>query len=638
MGTEGKPSTESHSACFVRAWSQFYDAAVPPSLRVLTTVARDAPGRAFVLAGVVIALAVTPAVFAPALYDDFTLAKQASLLFATSLILIGLSWEGNFLPRHVWVRRLVIAWAALLFLSFVTGIDRRGSVLGYYQYRQGLLTQFAYIALLLGASRLARDLHWGWLAAGGTMGLAAVTGYTAVQATGQDPVNWWIDTSARAIGSIGNANELAAYAVLALALCGLGQQWTAKSARAWVIGVAACASFIVLESESRSGLIAFGIASLAYPAFSTVAGARPRESGGRWLLLLGGTAVGAVLSTLAGGATGTADRFQAGVAQSDAGNSTRIELWKGTLSVVAASPLSGFGPDGLYLAFPRHRPADLGGAFADYDLTAQSSHNAILDVAANQGLPGLGAIMALLVLIATRSVITERPRRSPEIPFIWAAMTGYVALVLANPVSLAAHALFFVLVGVLHGRSEQGLPERRGSMLPPPVRLALALPSAVALCAVAVLLPLADLRANLGWTHFAEKDFVGAAAEYERANQLLPFERVYAASAAESWLAAGVTGGAPPLREAVKAYESFDAQFGFASGEAIGLVTAQIGLDETARAEHLIQRSLDLNPHGVSMDEYIATLRAAVAAGGTLHYSDTDRWVFVTPTEGPAGP
>ena len=205
---------------FVCAYRRAYDAAVPLTPRSLAAEAHRAPGNALVLVGVLVAVVVTPAVFAPGLYDDFTLAKQASLLAATALILAGLAWDGEFLPRHAAVRRLLLAWIALLTVSFIAGIDSRGSILGYYQYRQGLLTQVAYVALFVGSSKLTREIGWRWLGPAGIAGLASVTAYTAVQAVGQDPVNWWVDTSARAIGTIGNANELAAYAVIATAFCG----------------------------------------------------------------------------------------------------------------------------------------------------------------------------------------------------------------------------------------------------------------------------------------------------------------------------------------------------------------------------------------------------------------------------------
>ena len=608
---------------------------MPLTPRSLVAEARRAPGNALVLAGLLVAAVATPAVFAPGLYDDFTLAKQASLLVATALILGGLAWDGEFFPRHAAVRRILMVWIALLTVSFIAGIDSRGSILGYYQYRQGLLTQVAYIALFLGSGKRTRESGWGWLGPAGVAGLASVTAYTAIQAAGQDPVNWWVDTSARAIGTIGNANELAAYAVIATAFCGFGARYSPRTAGVWTVAVAGGASFIVLESESRSGLLALGTAFIAFPLAGAVLGERWRGWARQWLLLLGGLATGAVLSTLAGGTAGTADRVQAGFVQSQTSGSTRMELWKGTASVIAASPLIGFGPDGLHLAFPRHRPADLGGAFSDYDLVAQSSHNAVLDVAANQGIPALIALVSMLGLVAVRSVRCERRLPDPGTPFVWAAMTGYVALVLVNPVSLAAHALFFILAGALNGRAEAALTRTRKSLLPSPLRLALVSPALLGLLAVAVMMPLADIRANRAWTHFAEQDFELAAADYAAAHRLVPFERVYAAAVAESWLAAGVDGGEEPLRAAAEAYETFDDEFGFSSGEAIGLVTARIGLGETTTLNASIDRSLELNPHGVSMISYTTTLRTAAATGGTLRYAERDRWVYVEPTVNP---
>ena len=344
--------------------------------------------------------------------------------------------------------------------------------------------------------------------------------------------------------------------------------------------------------------------------------------------------VGAALSVIAGGAAGTASRVQDAFAQQEASGSTRIELWQGTLSTIAAAPLSGFGPDGLYLAFPQHRPAGLGGAFRDYDLVVQSSHNAVLDVAANQGLPALAALLALLGLVVFRSIRTERQEQSPEVPFVWAAMTGYVGVILVNPISLAPHALFFVLAGALLGRTERGLPRPAwlGRVIPAPARLALVFPAVLALSMIAVLLPLADLHANRAWSHFAGGEFAAAAADYEAASELMPFERKYAAAVAESWLAESVDHGAPALQQTVIAYESFDNHFGFASTQALGLVTARIGLRDTTGLDRLVDRCLRLNPHGVSMEEYTARLRLAAASGGTLHYSQKDRWVFVVPS------
>lgn len=603
-----------------------------PHPATLLAEARRAPGRSLVAVGLLTGMAVTPSVFLPGLYDSFTLPKQATILLATACILAGLAIEGEFLPRHRPTRWLLLAWTALLLASFATGIDRRGSVLGYYQYRQGLLTQFGYIGFFLGATSLARHRDYGWLGFAGLVGLGSVAFYTAVQSLGLDPVNWWTDTAARAIGTIGNANELAAYAVIALALCAFADGRSRRVGAVLIASVAATSAFILLESESRGGLLALGLALVAFPLTSLMLRQPSRSWTLKWLSVLCGVAVGTALSLAAGGAGGTASRLQTGLAHPETGGSTRIELWKGTVSTIASSPLLGFGPDRLFLAFPQHRPADLGGAFLDYDLVAQSSHNAALDIAANEGLPALFAIVSLVALVGARSVRRERERPSNGgVAFVWSAMVGYLALAMFNPISLAPHALFFLFLGALQGRSEQHLPQRTAPRLPAPARLALVAPASFALVVIAVLLPVADRFANRAWDYFAAGDFQRAAAGYESASDVLPFERSYAAAVAESWLAAGVTVGEPALVKSVAAYTSFDGRFGFASGEAIGLATARVGLGETVGLARLVDRAVSLNPHGVSMAKYADTMRLAASAGGTIHYSEKDHWVYVVP-------
>src|SRR5262245_27341107 len=207
-----------------------------------------------VVAGIVVALAVTPAVFVPALYDDFTLPKQSTLFLSAALVAIGLAFSG--LPRisSRWLGAGLLAWCAAVGLSEMYALDWRGSLLGLYQYRQGALTQVAYILLFLGALRQGRTGTHYVVVRALAFGLAAAFCYTVVQAVGADPVRWWTDTSARAIGTIGNANELAAFAVVCLVLCSVLPRPDSRSGLASWVAVGAAVSFILFESESRSGI------------------------------------------------------------------------------------------------------------------------------------------------------------------------------------------------------------------------------------------------------------------------------------------------------------------------------------------------------------------------------------------------
>lgn len=613
-----------------------YDATVGNRVRAWTSETLRNPARSLIAAGLALALAGVPIAFDAALYDDFTLPKQAVLLVAAAVVLAGLALSGDALPRHRLLRVAVVAWAGWLTLALALSIDWRGSILGYYQYRQGYLTQLAYVVLFVGALSLGRSGRDHWLPFAGMAGLAGVAGYTAIQSLGRDPIAWWVDTSDRAIGTIGNANELAAYAVIALAFGAGALTLRGRQRIAVTGGVAAVAVFTLLESESRSGLIALAIAAATFPVAAAFTRYGLSATLREMAVLTAGATLGLLLSLLAGGASGTAGRLQTGAAQLETGNSTRVELWKGTVATIAASPLWGFGPDGLHLAFPRHRPANLHSAFDDYDLVAQSSHNWLLDTAANTGLVGLAALFTLLGTAAWLAFRGGTATNDRTAPYTWSAVAGYGALTLVNPVSLAAHAIFFVLLGILASRAERNLkaPARAKPRLKPVARLALVTPAVAALLAIAVLLPMSDHEANQAWGASARDDFAGAAVAYHDASSLLPFERQYARREAESWLAAGAAPDRLALEHAEAVYERFDGRFGFSAAEAIGLATARIGLHQPAsEIIPVVDKALALNPHGVFMEDYTARLRVAATTGAVLRYSARDRWVYVDTTE-----
>ncbi len=591
------------------------------------------------MAGMFVALAIVPAAFFPQLYDDFTLIKQTGLFVAAALVLAGLAMDGFTLPVSPPVRAALTAWVAFLVISELLAIDPRGSALGVYQYRQGFLTQLCYVVLFAGGVRLGSKGEHARVALFVLVGGAAVALYTVIQAVGLDPVNWWTDTSARAIGTIGNANELAAFAVVALTGVPVVAARPGRLGLALPAAVATAVAFVVLESESRAGLAALVLFALLVPVSWWVARNPWRELRRPGSALAAGFLVGALLSLGAGSLGGTASRVQSGVTGADAGGSTRFALWQGTLEVIRAEPLHGAGPDGLYLAFPIHRPEDLGGAFESYDLVAQSSHNFALDTAANYGIPALLALLALVALSSANGVAATRKRATQATatvstqPWVWSALAAYGALTLLNPVSLAPQAIFFVTVGILAGEGRQA-PARRRSALSPRVRLAAVAPAVVLAMFFAVRLPVADYRANQGWDAYAGKRFDSAANHYDSAASLMPLERHYATEHARALLAAGVDGPPSRLVDADEAFAQLDEDFGLAAGDALGQATARLGLKRPADLiVPLIDRALELNPHGMFMTGYTNRMRLAVEQGAVLKYSDRDRWVFVEPIE-----
>ncbi|GIW13009.1 MAG: hypothetical protein KatS3mg062_0448 [Tepidiforma sp.] len=591
------------------------------------SVRRSRPAADRVLAGAMaVALAGMPAVFWHPLYDDFTLPKQALLAAAGGIAGAAFAWGGWHRTVPGWLAALAGGWLGVLVLSTAAGLDWRGSVTGYYQYRQGLVTQLAYVGLFAGGWALACRRWWNVFAAG-FVGLGAALGYTAVQAAGADPFTWWIDTADRAIGTIGNANELSAFAVMSMGLTAFvpGRRFAAAAALTW-----GAALFIVLEAESRSGLAAVVLFFALLPAARWL-GKRPLSPMLRAAPAVGGAVVLVTAASLAaGGLEGTAARVTGEATATDHGGSTRLALWAGTLRVIAHRPLLGAGPDGLHLAFPRWRPADLGGAYSDYDLVAQSSHNYALDLAANTGLVGFALLATVIGGVAGASVRQMRrdtDAAGPDWTIAWAAMGAYGALTMLNPISLAAHALFFATLGGMAGAALANSREPRASR----AGLALGVPVAGAGVLLAVALPAADLLAQEGWDAFSAGQFTAAADRYREASTLAPFERDYAR---RETIALAAAGAADPERlpAAEAALRRFDRRFGFGAGDAFNLAAVLIGQGRPSEeVAAVVARAIALNPHGIATAWYAEQLTRAAHEGGVLVFDEKDRWTYVVP-------
>jgi O-antigen ligase len=599
-------------------------------------MSRRRPGRLLIASGLLLAVCAAPLAFSHELYDNFTLPKQAALLVAAAAALLGCALERRFLPRHRLLRIAFALWLASLLVSWLFGLDRLGSVLGYYQYRQGLLTQVSYAVLFAASLQAAGWLPFRVLAWPGIASLAIVATYAGIQTSGHDWFGWWTDASSRAISTIGNANELAAYAVIGLAFSAAASARCRRWGFAVEAGVAGGSGFIVLSTQSRSGLLALAIVVCTF-ALSARLARWPRRLVVMHTATLAAAILGGLFIAAAVGrdSSSTAGRVETGISHSDPAGSTRVQLWRGTLATFEASPLIGFGPDALYKAFPVHRPADLHGAFDSYDLVVQSSHNWLLDTAANGGVFGLaalGSVLAIsLVVGARRAPAAGGPAatRSAD-PFIWSAMAGYLALTLVNPISLAPQAIFFVLLGRAAGANERAESEAFASRFSPAVRFALAAPLALALATVAILLPVADISAQSAWEKYAHGQFVAAAHDAESAAELMPLEQTYTRRAASSWLAEGATGNQDALRRAELSFERIDRDFGMTSLDATALATARIGLREPPNAvNQAVDRVRELNPHGVFVGWYTSLLRRAASSGGVLRYSSKDDWVRV---------
>ena len=593
-----------------------------------------------ILAGVALVLALVPVVFDPRLYDDFTLPKQALLTAVCGIVIVpGLLLKGGSLPRSPVVRWAFNALCAWTVLSWATGLDPRGSLIGIYQYRQGLLTFLCYAVLFLAGGYIARrDSRLSILAVPALVGLAITVAYTIVQSTGNDPFSWWLDTRIRAIGTIGNANELASYAIITLAFAGAfaARKWLGPALIFLTVG---SVTLIAFESESRTGIVALVAFAILVPATSLIAGVRARQLPILGAPVIAGILAGALLSSQFGaGASAPAARVKAGFSGSDSSGSTRVALVEGTLPSIRANVLTGAGPDGLYLEFPKNRPAGLGGVFEEFDLTVQSAHNWPLDTAANLGIPGLLVLVVLLGACGWASVRGEFRQGDASIGFAWAGVLAYGAMTLANPLSLAAHAIFWLLLGWLARRREVSAEPQAVPGVPSPTLRYVRLGSAGAVglggLLVAVLMPIADLKANSGWDAYATFDFEAAARHYDDAYRYFPLVRDYKSREGKSWLAAGVPGDRNALENANRAFADLEDDYSLTFDDAIAYASAKLALARpVAESDAAIDRAVELNPEGIFTADYTARLREAARKGAVLEYEIERRWVVVTVAE-----
>lgn len=601
------------------------------------------------LAAFVVAIAI---VFAPSLYDDFTLPKQMLLLLWAGVSLVLLTFQpGRILPADRTIKLAFLALIAVTTISFLLSKDIRGSLLGYYQYRQGYLSQVAALVLFLAGIHLARKYSLNPLLWSGLAGLAAVCGYAALQKTGNDPFRWWLDVTDRPFGTIGNSNELAAYLVIAFAFGGVLADLAGRWRAIGLTCLAATLTFTMLLSESRSGLLAALAIAVAFPIASAIVGIPRRSVITSAAIMLVGVVLGVGLSLPLGAPEGTAARIESGILDSDrsvaagaadSSVSTRLALAHGTVLAVAEAPLFGHGPDSLYLAFSESRPPGLGGIYQVEDLVVQSSHNWLLDVAANQGLLGLGSLLLFLGLVAQRSLRHEWKRGALEVPYIWSALVAYMCMAVLNQVSVGPHAIFFLLLGVIVGRTETGAAvQARSRALTRSLVYPLRLTSFLALGGLAVLATLAlwaDLEADRAWAAMVNHRFAESAEHYTRAGQLNLFERVYRQGEASAWAAAGACrSDAAMVRRAERTLTAYTSRFTPSDEDLLNLAKVRIALGEPPeRVEPLLAEAKRRNPEGIVIDFLVERYREALyGAPYRLVYIDDEnaRGTFLLPYE-----
>jgi O-antigen ligase/Flp pilus assembly protein TadD len=432
----------------------------------------------------------------------------------------------------------------------------------------------AVFGLALGLARThLRVVCWVWL------GAACLVALNGLARLGTEPLF---------VSTIGNRNFLAAYLAASVAI-GVGlNNW-----RAWLAVVVLLAAMIPCGSRGAwLALIVTGLGLL-------IAVTRHR----RWM------AVAGVAIAVAGGFL--ARHYVARQWQTD----VRPAIWASTGQMIADRPLVGHGLGTFWVEYVNYRTPDYFLRPKAANLT-DHAHNELLEIAAEQGVLGLSAMLWLGVVVVRTGL--RSARRAEANQWLYLGLFGAVAVfVLHGLVDVDLRyppnqTLLWLLFGLLAAGDES--PPLRGALRSPLLRWAAGISGLLAACWVlyaAVIQPVrADFWERRARLAEARGDLAGAVFAAQESLRLQPLR------VGTRYFLAGVLARQTPTRVQAIAeclrIEAIAPDYGditFNLGQ-LYLVEGQ-----PASARPYLERAVAINPHNA--DKRV-TLAQALAQLGRL--------------------
>jgi O-antigen ligase len=420
--------------------------------------------------------AALPLLFVPGIDDGYALPKAVVLRVAG--ISIALSFViylavGGPLVRRLdrWVDGALGAFVALTAVSTALSIDVGQSILGEQFQYQGFVTVLLYVGgfyvarLALGTPERFRALGRTQVVVGGVVAF-----YAIAQTLGFDPF-WSGPPEERAISSVGQANDLAAYLDIVL-IFGLGL-WSSSGRRDRVLIAAVVALSLVgiALTLSRGGFLALGAAALVTLAFAW----RRSGHGIRLSPRVGvGAAIGLAVAVLIGSPMigPVVDRV---LTTGDLGEGSirmHLDSWRVGLAVAADRPLLGSGPETFPLVFADYvdgiLPPDRADNLRRFRL--ESPHDEWIGIAAESGIPAVIAYLAFLgalaVRLARRGLGSDGPSSDIAVIALTVLVVHVVATAFKTP-DTTTSLLFWVAVGSGLAASDPVVQQSQATTGPP---------------------------------------------------------------------------------------------------------------------------------------------------------------------------
>ena len=299
---------------------------------------------------------------------------------------------------------------------------------------------------------------------------------------------------------MGHAIYFAAY----LAPVGLIAAWQAaeEKSRGWRLlhaTVAVVAPLAILLSGSRGALLGLAGGALVLIRFK-----RPS----RKLAAVGVGAVLAVAALMAFSQAGVSLRHRVAQWREDPG-SVRVSVWRESPVLIEKAPWFGSGPETFAAAFRAVESAALSRAYPDF--INETPHNAFIDAACSEGLPGVLILAAVFALGLSGMGLNRNGS-----PGLRAAMTAMLICSLFASLTLVSEMYLWGIADLLAAED----PVKRGACSARAWKnaaAALGISAGVAFIAVAILLGVQDAAyADLGRAADAN-DLPGARVAFMRA-------------------------------------------------------------------------------------------------------------------------
>ena len=416
-----------------------------------------------------------PLVYLRDTHDDFVLPKLlfAQLLVVTLFALVALRWAaaGALVIRRTPLDLPILAFLGSALVATIFSVSRNVALFGTYIRYEGLLTLATYAALywlaaqIAWRSDLARIVLRAMLAGAYLIAIIAVAQWVIAALTLAPDTNPDFSYAGlpRASATMSNPTMLGAFLAMLLPVAAaeflearsLATRILAANV-AFMMGVALALTFV------RS-------AWLGALAGLIIVVAAPQRTRLRVRLGLAGAGLCVVLAIAAGGAVArgglpllpTLLQRVASIGVNSGSTHERLQVWGGTIRLVASRPVTGYGPDTFGMVYPTFRGAAGPGSIID------KAHSEILQIAATQGLLG---VAAYLWMLAALGLAFWRGRRNQGAAAALGGLAGYQLWAQANFSWVPAAVSYWIFLalavaiwgGELPAASLVRLPRRLG--------------------------------------------------------------------------------------------------------------------------------------------------------------------------------